>query len=68
MGVQKHYWFHGGAKKEDSEKYSNKLLKKVTELRPNQKISDCELWMSLMSTEEVEQWILSHGEELPKKS
>ena len=68
MGVQRHYWFSGSAKKADSDKYTRKLLNKVAELRPNQKMSDCELWIELVGTEEVEQWILAHGEELPKKS
>jgi hypothetical protein len=67
MGVQRHYWFNGAAKKDNQDKYTDKLFKAVCELRPNQKIADCELWMELVGTEEVEKWILAHGQELPPK-
>lgn len=67
MGKQRHYWFNGFAKKSADDKYIDKLTKAVSEKLPNYKESDIDLWIELVGIEEVEQWILSFGDQLPKK-
>jgi len=68
LGAQKHYWFNGFAKSTDEEKYLNKLIKVVSEKLPGWKLQDIELWVELAGIQEVEQWILNHGDSLPKKA
>lgn len=67
MGSQRHYWFNGFGKKESADKYLNSLTKAVSEKLPSYKQSDIELWIELEGIEKVEQWILDHGDQLPKK-
>lgn len=67
MGTHRHYWFNGFAKKDSSQKYVSKLVRAVSEKLPAHKMEDIELWIEIAGIEEVEQWILAHGDELPSK-
>ena len=66
MGKQRHYW-HGAPAHSKSERYLDRLIARVQEKLPDWKASDVELWVRINGEAATEQWILKHGEELPKR-
>lgn len=66
MGKQRHYW-HGAPARSKSERYLDRLIARVQEKLPDWKASDVELWVRINGEAATEQWILKHGEELPKR-
>ena len=67
LGSQRHYW-HAPPSRNAGDRYWNKLVKLVADLRPDWKATDVAIWCKVNGPQLVEQWILEHGKELPKKS
>jgi hypothetical protein len=67
LGSQRHYWHSVSKAKTSEEKYWSKLLDLVESFLDGWKRSDVETWCKVNGVAAVEQWILAHGAELPKK-
>lgn len=66
LGTQRHYWI-GAAKKSDSQKKHDALREMIAECLPTYKESEIDLFMSLNTEEDLEQWLQDQGLELPSR-
>jgi hypothetical protein len=66
MGTQRHYWHNTKKDSKNTDAYQKKLTKMVREKKPNLSDEEIDLWILINGIPAIEQWILDHGDELPK--
>ena len=62
LGSFRHYWL-GAKKKESSEKTADSIRKQVAGLCPTWKSDEIDLFIKINSTDEILEWLASHGVE-----